>query len=140
MENSKVKYLFTLLTSGIYGFFWLFEMAESSKISNYTLKRNVFTVTFILFLSLTLYEIFKFNYAIAHNQIDTYVNENPTFPYWLLILGALVYAIAFNVLNDISKYINAKGVTAPKGIKLCILFIFYFAALPLLQNRLKNVT
>lgn len=138
MNKPGINYLLTLLTGGLFGFYWLFSMAKQVQISGYLFKTKFFSVTLILYL-LTVFFLIS---QVAQKSTGVIVSNSiltTLLPVWLFSLVIILFYLIFSTLSAVSKGINEKGVGAPQGLKLYLLFALYLVALPLLQVRLNKI-
>lgn len=134
MNRPALNYICTLLTGGLFGFYWLFRMASELDVPNNRLKAKVFSVVFGLYLLVVLFlmtQVPNSNTESA-NYIVTYLI------YLLFAFVAVLFYLSLSTLSAVSRSINAMGGRAPKGIVLYLLFAFYLIALPVLQAKING--
>jgi hypothetical protein len=140
-RSSLLNYILALLTGGQFAFVWLFLMAfDVNKARNNYVPRLAavcvaFIVLYVVYLSLVGYSVYQIGTASTETYPSLSARTIPMAP--LLLMAIMLLACAVYLLVRIANFVREGGAAFPRNSVLVLLFFFYFASLPMLQNRLN---
>lgn len=140
-RNTFIFYILTLLSGGQFGFLWLFLMAhdveamQKNHIPRLRFFGAAYTIVYVAYLFVVGYNLYHFP------QYEPGGKGLPIFSFMPFMLISAFYLLAYAIYLAlrVADFVRKSGTTMVGNAGLILLFIFYLAALPLLQSKLNRV-
>jgi len=139
-RNTFLFYLLTLLTGGQFGFLWLFLMAhdveavQKNQIPQLRFFSVVYPVVYVVYLVVLGYNLYNFP------QFEPSGKGLPSFTFTPFLFFSAFFLLGYGIYLAlrVADSVRRSGTKLVGNAGLILLFLFYLAALPLLQSKLNR--